>query len=155
MLIRYIQLKLQVNSLLMLRCLLWCVFQLKGLEKTQISWSRVAGSINLAFDWCQRYWKCLQQSKCRRRTTCLRVESILIRISLYCPSQYCQSSYNSPVDMYLTTISKYWSSDMQCPHSWCENWRITLYEAWTRSSMFGIDVACYSLVTGCPTLWFC
>ena len=34
---------------------------------------KVAGTIDLAFDWCQRYWKCSQRSK-SRRSMCSRVE---------------------------------------------------------------------------------
>ena len=80
------------------------------------------GSLDLTFDWYQRYWICLQQSKSRRRSTCLRVESTSIRTSLYCPSQYCRSkkpsfhSYDSPMDTHLIRISKYWFSVMQCQH---------------------------------------
>ena len=46
-----------------------------------VSRSQVAQSIDLTFDWYQRYWKYLQRSKCIKISTCLRVEHASIRTS--------------------------------------------------------------------------
>ena len=80
MLILHIQFKMQANSWLTLQCLLWGMFQVKA-SRRLVSRSRIAGSINLAFDWYHHYWKCLQRSKSRRISTCLRVERTSIRTS--------------------------------------------------------------------------
>ena len=80
MLIQYIQFKKQANSWLTLWCLLWGMFQVKA-SRRLVSWSWVAGSIDLAFNWYQHYWKCLQKSKSKRISTCLRVEHSSIRTS--------------------------------------------------------------------------
>ena len=39
----------------------------------RLTFTKVAGTIDLTFDWCQHYWKCPQRSK-SRRSTCSRVE---------------------------------------------------------------------------------
>ena len=89
MLIQYIQVKMQANSWLTLRWLIWGAFQVKA-SRRLVSRSRVVGSIGLTFDWYQHYWKCLQQSKSRKISTCLRVKRTSIRTIRKLLRQYCQ-----------------------------------------------------------------
>ena len=105
---------MQANPWLTLRCLLWGAFQVKASRKL-VSRSRVAESINLAFDWYQSYWKCLQWSKSRRMSTCLRVERASIRTSWWggTVEETKFLSYSSPVDMH----NRHWFSLMQCHHT--------------------------------------
>ena len=113
MLIRYIQFKMQANSWLMLRCPLWGAFKW-GLKKNRFT-KPGSGSINLAFDWYQRYRKCLQRSKSRRISTYLRLSALWLEqvseaVLLKKPSF---RSYNSPVDTHSITLNRYCFSLMQ------------------------------------------
>ena len=114
----------------MLWCLLWCrgVFQMKDLEKTQFHELGVAGTIAFAFDWCQRYWKCLQQSNSRRKASAqessvLRSEQNKLSVLSEELSQSFQS-YNTLMDTCSITISRYWLLHYNATISWCKNWRI-------------------------------
>ena len=85
---------MQANFLPTLLCLLWCrgMFQVKGLEKTHFHEPGVAGTIDLTFDRCQHYWKCLQQSKSRRKSMCSRVDACFDQNETSC--QYCPKKPN-------------------------------------------------------------
>ena len=111
-------------------------------QKDSVSWSRVAESTSLIFYWYQRYWKCLQWIKSRRRSTYLRVEHASIRTSLYCQSWYSQRSQVSRDTILLWILPPY--PDVRTGER-CRT-------RWTRSSLFGIDILCCSLIKSCLIL---
>ena len=127
MLIWYIQVKMQVNSWLTLQWLLWGAFQVKALRRL-VSWSWVVGSIDLTFDWYQSYWKCLQWSKSRRISTCLRFEHASNRTSWW-GSTVEEAKLQFSCGYALDNI-KYIpvQSSATLPYGWCENWRMVSYE---------------------------
>ena len=91
-------------------------------REDSISWSQVAGSINLAFNWYQLYWKCLQWSKSKewahvwahvQESSVLWLELVGMAVVSKKPSF---QNHNFPVDTHSITVSRYWFSITQRHH---------------------------------------
>ena len=159
-LIRYILVKMQANSWLTLQWLLWGTFQVKA-SRRLVSQSQIVGSIDLTFKWYQRYWKCLQRSKSRRISTCLRVEHASIRTSHKLVRQYrwrsqvpeLQFSCGYALDNIKSILVQSYATLRHMVDARIDEWH-SMRSAKSIPS-FNMNIACCSLVKGCLTLWFC
>ena len=142
----------------MLWCILLCLFQVKGLEKSQFHKARLqdvstllSTGINITGNVCSEAYKS------RRRSTSLRVERALIRTSFKFilskkPSFH---NYNSPVDTRLITVSRYWFSITQCHHILMWELENSVTRGETEVHHLVSDIAWCGLIKGYLTLWFC
>ena len=159
-LIRYILVKMQVNSWLTLQWLLWGAFQVKA-SRRLVSQSRIVGSINLTFNWYQRHCKCLQRSKSRRISTCLRVEHAFIRTSHKLARQYrrrsqvpeLEFSCGYALDNIKSILIQSYATLWHMADARIDEWHSIRSTKSIPSC--NLDIACCSLVKGCLTLWFC
>ena len=117
MLIRYIQFKLQMNSWRTLWCLLWCVFQVKGLEKTKFhkaGLQEVSSSLLTDINITGNFYRKArpeEEAHVEELSTLglCTVQADTVRFW----SQFPRVTYNSPVNTWLITISRYRFSGTQ------------------------------------------
>ena len=119
-----------------------------------MNWGLHAGTIDLAFDWCQRYWKYLQQSKSRRKASAqessvLRSEqnklSVLSEEAKLSELQY---SYGYVLDNNKQILAV----TLQCHHILMQELENSITKGEPEVPLFGIDIACCDLVKGSYTL---